>query len=267
MGSSPSPPDPYATAKAQTQSNEQTAQYQQGLNMVNQVTPYGSLTYDTTPGANGQPPTSTANLSLSPELQGLVGSNIGNATALSGLEGNLAGAAADRLSTPIDLSNLSNLPQLTGWSAATLDPQWKTNDERAAQAAYNQGLAPGSAGYATAMQTEGTLKNQAYDQSNLSNINTALQAALQQYNQPLNELTALQSGSQVSQPGIGQTQTPQTSVAGTNIAGLIESNYQNQLAQSNATMGGLFGLGGTLGGGLLQGAGSAGGLGALFAGI
>lgn len=253
MVSTPSPPDPYATAAAQTASNKQTAEFQQGLNMVNQVTPYGSLTYNTTPSATpGGPPQSTANLALAPDVQGLVNSNILNNTTLSGLEGGLAKNAATAVTTPLDLTNLQTLPQLTAWNKETLDPQWATNDERARQTAYDQGFAPGSAGYLTAMETEGTLKNQAYDQGNLNDINTAIAAATQQFNSPINAVTALQSGSQMSQPGIGQTQTPQTSVAGTNIAGLIESNYQTQLAQSNAAMGGLFGMGGAIGGGLAQ---------------
>lgn len=41
----PTPPDPTKTAAAQTASNEQTALYQAGLNNVNQITPYGNLTY------------------------------------------------------------------------------------------------------------------------------------------------------------------------------------------------------------------------------
>ncbi len=69
----------------------------------------------------------------------------------------------------------------------------------------------------------------------------------QQYNSPLNALTALQSGSQVSQPGVGQVaSTAQTGIQPANYAGLVEQNYQSQLQSSNASMGGLFGLGGSL---------------------
>jgi hypothetical protein len=51
MVSTPSPPDPMATAQAQATMNRQAALDQQGLNMVNQVTPYGTFTYTMTPGA------------------------------------------------------------------------------------------------------------------------------------------------------------------------------------------------------------------------
>lgn len=43
--SAPAAPDPTTTAQAQTQSNEQTALYQFGLNNPNYTTPLGSLTY------------------------------------------------------------------------------------------------------------------------------------------------------------------------------------------------------------------------------
>lgn len=46
----PKAPDPTKTADAQTASNEATALYQAQLNNVNQVTPYGSLTYSQTGG-------------------------------------------------------------------------------------------------------------------------------------------------------------------------------------------------------------------------
>ena len=49
-GSSPAPPDPVATANAQTNSNQQTAQYNAGLNRFNQYTPFGSQTWTQTGG-------------------------------------------------------------------------------------------------------------------------------------------------------------------------------------------------------------------------
>lgn len=80
-------------------------------------------------------------------------------------------------------------------------------------------------------------------------------------NQPINEITALMSGSQVSQPNF--TATPQTQVAGVDYSGIVQNNYnqamqyardanQQRIASQNAMMGGLFGLGGTLGYGALR---------------
>lgn len=70
----------------------------------------------------------------------------------------------------------------------------------------------------------------------------AISEAIQERQVPLNELAALLSGVQVQGPSF--VNTPQTGVAGTDITGPIMQQYQQQMAQRNAMMGGLFGLGG-----------------------
>jgi hypothetical protein len=66
-------------------------------------------------------------------------------------------------------------------------------------------------------------------------------------NQPINEISALLSGSQVNNPQFANT--PSTQVAGTDYMGMVQSNYQQQMeawkqqvASKNAMMGGMFGL-------------------------
>jgi hypothetical protein len=91
-------------------------------------------------------------------------------------------------------------------------------------------------------------KNDAYNQLYLNGNQQAFQQAVTTRNQPINEITALMSGSQVSNPTFGAT--PQTTIPTTDTAGIINANfnqqqaqYQTQLQQQNALMGGLFGLG------------------------
>jgi hypothetical protein len=75
----PAAPDPVATAAAQGNMNQNTATTQQLLNMTNQVTPDGSLTYSQTgnntfTGADGKTytvPQFTATQTLSPTGQKL----------------------------------------------------------------------------------------------------------------------------------------------------------------------------------------------------
>ena len=77
----------------------------------------------------------------------------------------------------------------------------------------------------------------------------AVQDTLTARNQPLNEITALMSGSQVNQPNyVG---TPQASVANTDYAGMVQNQYNARMQQAQmknannqALMGGLFGLAG-----------------------
>lgn len=273
MVSQPQAPDPYTTAAAQTQSNEDTAKYQQSLNQTNQITPYGSINYQQTGTSPDGAPISTATTTLSQPVENLVNSNIANSQGNSNLESALQGSAGQTISagaptTPtlqnLDLGNSALLNNINQKNEASLDPQWAKLGEQNAQNTYDQGLAPGSQGYEQNQNDFNNARNSAYnsmfvaDQGQAAQDLTAQNSSQNQnaqagftnslagYNNSLNALSALQSGSQISQPGVGQTaQSPQTSVAGTNISGLIEQNYQQQLQQSNATMGGLFGLGGT----------------------
>lgn len=68
-----------------------------------------------------------------------------------------------------------------------------------------------------------------------------MQEAFDLRNQPLNEMNAMLSGSQVQAPSYAAT--PQVGVGGVDVAGLINNNYNQQVASNNAAMGGLFGLG------------------------
>jgi hypothetical protein len=79
--------------------------------------------------------------------------------------------------------------------------------------------------------------------------NQWLQERYQQRNQPINEVTALMSGSQLQNPN--WLNTPSSQIANTDYAGIVQSNFQNQFANyqqesqnTNALLGGLFGVAG-----------------------
>jgi hypothetical protein len=83
-----------------------------------------------------------------------------------------------------------------------------------------------------------------------------LQELYAQRNQPLNEISALLSGSQIQQPGF--LNTPQSQIPTTDVAGLINQNfnqnfqnYQQQVSQSNNLIGGILGAAGNVGRGLI----------------
>ena len=98
----------------------------------------------------------------------------------------------------------------------------------------------------------------------------AIEEAAYLRNLPLNETSALMSGTQIMNPTFGAA--PQTAVAGTDYAGLTQSNYANQLDAYNSQMqnrasnlGAITGMAGALIGGPVGGmAGSA--IGNLFSG-
>lgn len=120
---------------------------------------------------------------------------------------------------------------------------------------------------AAANQAQAQQFNQALQAGQFGN--TALQQSLAQQlalrNQPINEIGALMSGSQVQMPqfqGYTGANVGAAPVFGAAQAqgDFAQRNYQNQLAGYNNQMGGLFGLGGALAGGI----GSAGGIGKFF---
>lgn len=115
----PTPPDPVATAAAQTKSNQDTASFQQGMNLINQVTPLGSLTYDQTGTSPQGAPLYTATTALTPtgqesfDLQQQVGQSLNN----------LALKGTGQVSNAFDQSqNYGNLPQASGLDLSKLTP-------------------------------------------------------------------------------------------------------------------------------------------------
>ena len=126
-----------------------------------------------------------------------------------------------------------------GLSSATLQNQ-------ANQQGYTQGLSNAT--------LQNSLQNQLYGQ-NLSNANLNNSASAQSlsqqlglYNQPLNSYNALATGSQVTNPTFSSV--PAANQANTDVAGITNSAYQNQLSayqQQQSGINNLFGLGGSLG--------------------
>jgi len=237
----PSAPDPYKTASAQSASNKETAVAQTGLNAINQVTPYGNLTYSQNGTWSDGTPRFTATQTLSPEQQSLY-------SKTSQIQGNLAdtGIAQSQrlgqlLSQPFSLNNDATEARLMELGNKRLQPQLDQRRASTEQDLFNRGVRPGSEAYNNAMRAVSEGENDAYNQLLLTGRQQAVNEALTERNQPINEILGLASGTQVQQPQYAST--PQSGVAATDVAGLVNQNYQNQLSSYNAGMSGLFGLG------------------------
>lgn len=111
----PTPPNPIATAGAQTSSNVSTAIANAFLNNTNQSTPTGALTYSTDPtkdynftdpstGTVYKIPTFTATQTLSPQEQAIQGQTEGAKFNLASLANTQSGNINDLLQNNIDLS-------------------------------------------------------------------------------------------------------------------------------------------------------------------
>lgn len=268
MQDAPSPPpapDPKVTAEAQGAMNQNTATTQQLLNMTNQVTPDGTLTYSQTGnnsfvGADGKTytvPQFTATQTLSPTQQLLKDLADKTKTNIGNIGVQQSQKIGDLLSTNVNLNNDAIESRLMELGTKRLDPQFARDEESLRTRLANSGIRAGSDAWNAEMQRFGQTKNDAINQLLLSGRGQAVNEILTERNQPLNEIASLMSGSAVSQPNF--TSTPQTSVGGVDYAGMVQNNYnaamdkyKADVSANNAAMGGMFGLGGTLAGGVMK---------------
>ena len=246
----PEAPDPYETASAQGGMNRDTAITQMQLNGVNQVNPWGTVTNEQT-GSNSfvdsqgnvvSTPQFTQTTTLSPEQQAIF-------TATQGAQGNLAdlaqsqsGFLKDYMAKPFEFNNSDAEQWAYDLASPRLLQQQGQNDAQLRTVLANKGIREGSAAWNAEM---GRMTNANTDQMNqlaLTGRSQAFSEALAGRNQPINEITALMSGSQVSNPAQMSGATPQAGVGGVDYTGLVNQKYQADLAQSQAAMGGLFGL-------------------------
>jgi hypothetical protein len=122
----PDPPNPIATAGAQTGTNVSTALANNALQQVNQQTPSGNLTYsqtgnynftDPTTGANYNIPQTTATQTLSPMGQATFDQSQAAQYNLAALGANQSARLGQQFATPFDISggpSFGNVNSLTG---------------------------------------------------------------------------------------------------------------------------------------------------------
>lgn len=179
--SAPAPPDPVATAAAQTQSNIGTAAAQAALNNVNQYSPYGSTVYnqsgDYTVDANGdQIPTYSQTTTLSPMGQQILSGEQGVAGSLIPAAQQLGNQVQTATTTPLNFNTadsaiLNASPQQLNQQAANavyneqaafLSPQWNQQQQQLQDQLSRQGIPVGSAAYNGAMTQLDNARTQAY---------------------------------------------------------------------------------------------------------
>lgn len=243
----PAAPDPVKTAQAQGAANKDTAVAQYGLNATNQVTPNGSLSYKQIGTWEDGTPRFEATTALSGQQQSLY--DKGNVTQnnLADIGNQQSSRIGALLNTPVNL-NTATENKIDQLGAARLDPRFAREGAALENNLVNRGIRPGSKAYETMHTQFDQGKNDAYNQLYLTGRGQGAQEALTERNQPINEISALLSNSQVSQPNF--TSTPSPGVAPTDVIGAQQQSlnqqnvgYNAQLQQNQALMSGLFGLG------------------------
>lgn len=209
-------------------------------------------------------------ITYSPEQQRLYNLQTQGQEKLGVTANEQLGRLQSSLNTPLNYDGLPDVGEYAGDRQRTeealygrINPQLENDRAALEQRLANQGIAIGSQAYSSAMgdygrqandARYGAIMNAGQEQARLvaqamARRQQGIQERTALRSQPLNEISALMSGSQVSNPQFNNV--PQVQVNPADITGPTALQYQGKLAQynahqqsNNAMMGGLFGLGG-----------------------
>lgn len=256
FGSKPESPDPIATSQTQQAFNTGAGTSQQELNMVDQSTPIGSLSY-TQSGTNPDgTPKFAANTQLAAPFQSILDNYGKTASTLGSTASTLAGNTAGMYSSAPDLSNKAVVDQMMKWGQDYYQPRFDQQESNLAANLRNQGIAPGSEAWNNANNLQSRNENDAFTSLFMQAQPTAYNEAVQTYQLPMQTIQSLMGGSSPT-TNIGAAATPTAQVQPANYQGTAEQNYTNQLNSYNNTQSGIWGLIGSgvkaLGGTMLGG--------------
>lgn len=252
--SSPSPPpapDYTGAAVATAAGNADAARIASKANRVSQYTPYGNIVY--TPGVNGDQDQWRLDYNLSPTGQQLLDYQNASSLGLGKQTTGALGRVDDALAKPFDFGSVGDV-QKSAENAylSRINPQLDIQEDKLRTKLATQGITQGSEAYNREMDTFGRQRNDATQQAVMAGINTmpqTYQMASALRSQPLNELNALRTGSQVTNPQF-QSVPNQAATAGPDYLGAATAQgnaannaYNAKVGQQNALMNGLFGLG------------------------
>jgi len=261
--SPPPAPDYTAAAQATAQGNLDMARAALAANRVNQITPYGNLTYKQTGTDSYGNPTWTATQELSPSQQKIAEQQAGLSSGLLNTAQQGLNYASGLMSKPgIDVSQLPQTGFNPGQSyqdamMARLAPQIDRENASFEQQMANKGIGAGTPAYNQAKQLLAQNQNDRLNQATVQGLQAGLQANQQAFNQagynqmqPINVINALRTGSQVQSPNFVNP-AQQATTAGPDLLGAAQNQYNAQLGAYNAQqagnqgfMSGLMNLGG-----------------------
>jgi len=241
----PAAPDYSAAAQATASGNLDAARAATAANRVNQVTPYGRLDYSVTGQDPYGNPTWTATQTLSPEQQQLLDYQNQTSMGLGRLAGQGLGYVENMLNTPFNTAALPSTgfnPSQTYQEAymQRLQPQIQQTREALQQQLANKGIDIGSTAYDRAMQNQAQRENDLLAAATTQGFGVGQQARQQALteqaylrNEPLNTLSAVRTGSQVTGPQFVNS-AQQATTAGPDLLGAAGMQYNAQMGDFNA---------------------------------
>jgi len=281
----PPAPDYKGAAVAQGASNLESARATAKLSNPNTYTPYGTqlVSYD------GDVPTIRQTLTPQAQQTLEAEQRVQTSLANLGEKGTqMASTVLDKpftfggpsVQTSLDTSKIARMPVNAGTTGqeaimSRLEPSLARARTSTETNLVNQGLRPGTEAYDNAIRSLGEQETDQRTQAVLQGINLDTAANAQGYNQalqggqfanttqqqalaqaiqgrqmPLNEITALMSGSQIQNPQFqayqGANVAAAPTFAATQAQGAFDANsYNQQVAAQNANTAGLYSLGGS----------------------
>lgn len=281
----PPAPDPYVVAGAQTGSNVQTAIANAYLGNANENSPLGTTRYtvdkmqkvkDPVSGRVYSVPTFTRTTKLSPDQQRLLDQQNAIGSELNTMALSQSKRLASHLSRPFDLNSVKTQApgdfepyrqKVEDAMMVRLNDQFSRDEGDLESKLVNQGLTRGSEAFTREMDQMGRNRTDARIQAYLASGQEARAAGTYQgtnrerevqemklmRDQPINEITALMSGGQVSMPQF--TPYRPSEVAQTPVgqyvyqSAAIDQANADRAAQERASM---FGALGSIGAGLFR---------------
>jgi hypothetical protein len=245
----PKPTPPQETSAASTGTNVSTSIANAFLNNPNEITPDGTKTVDQTGSFTWTDPYTnqtytvprfTTTQTLSEQQQAIKNQQDAASLNLSTLGNDLSGKLGTQLTGNFKLGNEATEARLMELGSKRLNPRFAQEDEALRTRLSNQGIKVGSAAYDREMNNLNQSKNDAYNQLLLQGRGQAAQETLTEDNQRINQIGALLSGGQVSQPNFLTAGYQGTNIPTTDNASII-ANYDQQRAQRAGALGGSIG--------------------------
>jgi hypothetical protein len=260
--SAPAAPNYAGAAQATAQGNIDAARLATAANRVNQYTPYGSLEYTMSGEDKYGNPMWAATQKFSPDQQKLldIQNQLSYGVGQLGTKG--LEYVGQQLANPFDVSQLPSIginPSETYSDAMMrrLAPQMEQSRGKLEQQLANQGIGIGTEAYDRAIRNFDQKQNDLLLGAQTQGLDAGLRARQQQLgelayrrNEPLNVLSALRTGSQVTAPTYVNS-SQQATTQGPDLLGAAGMQYNAQMGDFNAKQAaqqnlnqGLMGLGG-----------------------
>ena len=283
-GSAPPPPDYTGAAQATAAGNKEAAIAAQAGNMINQHTPYGSVTYAERGRIDGTPLWEQV-VTLSPEQQAAYNKDVQMNAGLQNVGIKGVGYVQSSLDKPLSFEGMQGMGtpgqiQQAASDAAYanamryVEPRLQRQQASLENQLSNQGITRGSEAWNAAMQDAEANRENIYSQAQNAAYTQGLTGAGQAYQQglgtrqqqiaeaqtlrqdPINMLNAVRSGSQMQTAGMPQVGTsspgqlatwsgPDLLGAATAAGQYNQGMYNAGQAASSNQMSGLMGLAGT----------------------